>query len=402
MPRYEERFIPIRVSEIVSLLCSEEIPEEEQRKKFLKFSPLLEEVIHREYHEMEEEIEDFYFPFNPSTDLKTLEEYDNEELRENKEKFLKKIRKILERGNFNLVNDQELEYAFQEDSDIAVKVEVDMDEFKELHIFKRGEESKTIEVPRFSFLPGFLKNLFKRKRELDFYGMIVMVIESKKDYKPSEIQFQSGEEKDEDLEKIYLKVFRNIPKPDLEMVFPNSKAQMTLFDKLRIVLPLMFGVGVVFTKILSESGGISMILVASIIAALAGYAFKSYISYKNRVLKYTKKLSQGRYFRSLGDSAAVLQYVVNEAEEEEAKEALLGYFFLLKNESGLTISELDQEVEDWFEEHGLSIDFEIEDSIRKLEELELAYQENENWKVKNLDEALKKLNQIDDSYYEYG
>ncbi len=37
-------------------------------------------------------------------------------------------------------------------------------------------------------------------------------------------------------DNIYLKLFKNIPRNDVEMVFPNTKVKFRLFDKLRLGL----------------------------------------------------------------------------------------------------------------------------------------------------------------------
>ena len=40
---------------------------------------------------------------------------------------------------------------------------------------------------------------------------------------------------------ILLIIFFNIPKSDLEMIFPNPRPKMNLIDKLKIFVPLVIG-----------------------------------------------------------------------------------------------------------------------------------------------------------------
>ena len=39
-------------------------------------------------------------------------------------------------------------------------------------------------------------------------------------------------------DKVYVKLFKNVPTVDLEMLFPDTDIQIKLFDKMKVILPL--------------------------------------------------------------------------------------------------------------------------------------------------------------------
>jgi hypothetical protein len=67
-----------------------------------------------------------------------------------------------------------------------------------------------------------------------------------------------------------------------------------------------------------------------------------------------------------------------DAEEEECKEAILAYYFLLNSTYSMSRRELDRSIESWFaEKWNCTIDFEIDDALDKLLNLGLVTVEND-------------------------
>ena len=388
-----ERFIPITTSEIVENL-SEEL-KGDKKEQFKRFSLILENLIHYEFQERIEELEDLYFPFDPDTDKISLKDISSFELNKNKDVFYEKITKLLEKANFNKIDEDELDYALKEDSEIAVEVEIDKDDFEDLHLFKRGETKRKDKIPKYFWI---FKKFFKKEIELDIYKRIVMIIKFDESYDPMKTSLKKDIQKD----KIHLKIFKNVPKKDIEMILPNPKIKMSLIDKLKIGLPVLIGIGAGAAKFLRVIQGTSETIVTiSVLIALAGYMIKSYVSYKNTILDYITNLTSGLYFKNLGNNESVMHYLTNEAEEEEVKETILAYYFIHNNQ-GITIKELDDKVEGWFKYKGVYIDWEVEDAVSKLENHELIKKyEGDGLKVIGLDKALVKLDNIWDNYFEY-
>ena len=218
-----------------------------------------------------------------------------------------------------------------------------------------------------------------------------------------------------------LKLFRNVPRADLEMLFPNTQVRMRLLDKIMIGVPaLVSGSLVVTTKLgaslvllgslfgywlgisrepaeLDEAG--IMVLLAGI-AALGGYLWKQFNNFKNRKLRFMQALTQNLYFKNLDNNAGVFHRLVNDAEEEESKEAILAYYFLLTAGKPMGKLELDQRIEDWFESKwDCSIDFEIDDALHKLLSLGLVRETHGQLVAGNVMDSIRLLDERWDNYF---
>lgn len=94
----------------------------------------------------------------------------------------------------------------------------------------------------------------------------------------------------------------------------------------------------------------------------------------------------------LDNNAGVFHRLANDAEEEECKEALLAYYFLLISDEPLTRIELDKTIEQWLQEKWqCSVDFEIGDALNKLRALKLLTETGNKLSVVSINEGIKTL-----------
>ena len=115
-----------------------------------------------------------------------------------------------------------------------------------------------------------------------------------------------------------------------------------------------------------------------------------------------KALAESLYFKNLDNNIGVFHHLIDAAEEEEFKEAVLAYYFLLTENRDLTRVQLDTAVESWFEsKHTCQINFVIADALSKLERLGLVSQEGEIIHCKSLNDAKRQLDMIWDNYFTY-
>jgi hypothetical protein len=116
-----------------------------------------------------------------------------------------------------------------------------------------------------------------------------------------------------------------------------------------------------------------------------------------------KALSENLYFRNLDNGAGVFHHLLDAAEEEEVKEAVLAYHFLRTAGRPLTAEELDRRIEDWFARRWeATFDFEVDDGVGKLRRLGLADDDGRGrLTAVTLDEAKRGLDQIWDDLFAY-
>ncbi len=390
----KKRSIPIRTSKLVDFIC-EKAPKN-KRENFENLAEGIERTLHSEFFSLEEEIEDVYYPLNPNVEEEIGNEGDTRSDGSEKE-FLDLIRKITDKANFNKLTQEEMDYALEKQSFIAVSVDHNFENISELLLFKRGEKAKSTKLPRFSFIPDFLvnskylpqiiKNPMQKERTLETYKKVLMLLRFTDEYNERKV----GLEDDLVGGKFYVKVFKNVPKQDLEMILPNAESKMTFWDKLKIVVPLLIGLGAASSKLLNVFGGASLILIGSLMITLIGYAFKTYVSYKNKKLEYERTLSRGRYFKSLSDGLSSIEYLVNEAEEESTKESILGYYYLLEK-GPLNSQELSKYINNFMKRKTDSkFEFDVEDATNRLKKLGIIEDEEDKFRAVPLEKAVEKV-----------
>ena len=94
--------------------------------------------------------------------------------------------------------------------------------------------------------------------------------------------------------------------------------------------------------------------------------------------------------------------MIDDAEEEECKEAILAYYFLLIEGGAVDQEALDQNVESWFKDRWeCEIDFEVDDALGKLLRLGLVQEAAEGIEVVSIEEACRLLDKRWDEYFTY-
>ncbi len=78
-----------------------------------------------------------------------------------------------------------------------------------------------------------------------------------------------------------------------------------------------------------------------------GYGYKSFHGYQQTKQRYNLALTQSLYFQNLDSNAGVLMRLLDEAEEQESRLALLAYWCLWRyaGAEGWTAADLDASVE---------------------------------------------------------
>jgi hypothetical protein len=156
---------------------------------------------------------------------------------------------------------------------------------------------------------------------------------------------------------------------------------MRRIDQVKILAPLIGGLatlGMKFGPLLLglSTGETSLALIGGILSALATYILKSWTKYMKTKEAYLSQVSKDLYFKGQANNQAVINMVIDFSEEQEVKEALLAYsFLLLDSEQQHTMNSLDERIEKWLAKHGAEVDFEVDDALNKLLELGLLNRE---------------------------
>jgi Protein of unknown function (DUF3754) len=409
-----ERFIPFRKSSIVTM-CADEVPTEE-RESFQAFAELLASLLHHEFRARLEALKDTYYPFNPDTDTRTIVELVPTERQAAQQRLVDELTALAEDANFERISTDDLNRAFVQESLMNVRLEADFDDFEQVVFYRRGEQTRQEEV----------KNLFGlRRRTVKFtnYGKVLVYVKFK-----DATHFEATGKDVHDLPfspgSTIIKLFQDVPRADLEMLFPNARVRMRHIDKLLIGVPaVVSGVIVIVTKLIAALIPVLLLLgfwlgvreepvqlnqgqlvaLGAALMAFGSYMVRQFTKFTNRKIQFMKALSENLYFRNLDNGAGVFHHLLDAAEEEEVKEAVLAYHFLRTAARPLTAAELDRRIEDWFARRWeAAFDFEVDDGVGKLRRLRLVDDDGQGrLTAVTLDEAKRRLDQIWDNLFAY-
>ncbi|XQW84275.1 TMEM143 family protein [Thalassotalea piscium] len=407
-----ERFIPFRKQDIIEM-CSQTLTDKDNAPSFIGFCQILSSIFHFDYHKRLESLKNNYAPFDPNANTHEVQTLTLEQREQCQTAFAESFAHILNAANFEKITEKDLQEALTEASLFKVRLEVEFDDFEQVVFYRQGESQLTETI---TTLWGL------RKQTINFtnYDRVAIYITfkdrhyfEKKDKSP--LGFEPG--------STIVKLFQNVPKADLEMLFPNSEVRMRPIDKVIIgVSAVMGGAVVLVTKL-----GASILLLGSLlgfwlgwraesvvmtqqhlitfglgIAVFTGFIFKEWNKFKNRKIKFMKALSDNLYFKNLDNNAGVFHTLIDAAEDEDFKEALLAYTFLLNTNNGMSAAKLDQKIEVWFmEKYHCHLDFEISDALDKLERMQLITFKNEKYQALPLTQAKQHLDRHWDSLFTF-
>src|SRR3569623_481907 len=134
-----------------------------------------------------------------------------------------------------------------------------------------------------------------------------------------------------------LKLFTDIPRADVDMLMPGARVRLKLMDRGKLGVGVLTGVGTMSYRVLPQMADFFHVLMEpgmllwGLVAGMASYAYKSYFDYQTTRQRYHLSLTQSLYFQNLDSNVGVLTRLFDEAEEQETRTALLGYFCLLRH-----------------------------------------------------------------------
>lgn len=376
-----EKFIPVTRFAILDRLAKDDVWEENERNSAQVFLRYLAAWRHQDYNSRLLQLKEAYLPFSPDRDTIRILTYSDAKMLGMREELINQLSKLLIQANYEEVTQDDIDHFFENDSPYGLNLKVDLSEFDNVLVFARGSDvitkkertwkklfigKETIEVPIFQRL--FL--LLKMKPEAARIPEIMKSEElSEKAARRRLKKYRKHLPLDVSADHVYLKLFKNIPQTDLEMLFPNTKVEFKLLDKLKFGVTAGGGtlVSVVgtATKVLAATNPITL---AGALIGLVAVIFRQVMSFFNQRTRYMMVLAQNLYFHNLANNRGVLTLLVDRAEEEDIKEEMLLYSYLTQYEVPRDqLEEARLAIESYLEsEFGIQIHFDIHDALGRL------------------------------------
>ncbi|XP_060080669.1 transmembrane protein 143-like [Ylistrum balloti] len=396
--QYREKYIPITRTSIVRHILQEDMLNDEEMKSFEDFALCLDKSIRNKYHGVLQQAKAMFDPLNPDKDTIQTRTWNKAERVDNEFWLMQRLEKIMEKANFHELPKSVLTKAMEEhEVGLGVRVSHDSSKFDVLRIWALGKtlpkEKPAFYLRAFYYLfpsqaPGPIESLY--------YKRVALAMRLKKD------------------QKLLLKGFKDVPKNSLEMLMPDVKIRMTNYDKLWLGGSVsMFAISLMMKTVPFLSGVQNWTLgLTGVTVAVGG---TMYFRYQNRRNAYLAELFQMLYSNNIANNRGLLTLVVDRAEDESFKEALLVYAFLLANRpvrvknkamaemapeelGGLTQAELKRKIEDWITgKTEVNAEFDSQEALTLLKNYGIVQEKENKLHVVSLATAIRSMPQRPDT-----
>ena len=378
--RARETFLPVTRAAIVDRLTKPQAWLPGEAAQAARFFQYLAYWRQQQYQAETLAIEAAYEPFNPDTDVLQTRQYTDIEKFKMQKRLVAHMRRLLEQANYVRIDPSDVELIMTAETHYGLDFQVDLEAFEEILIFYRGASTRKdqkrefrkffrkveFDVPVYQrlFILFKLKPIQQRIEEVMRERKIgrkqaTKIVKKLRSRLPPGVTDQN----------IYMKMFKDIPRADIEMIFPNTQVKFRTLDKLKIGVSGAGGLG---ATIAGTAGKVAMlsnpIVALSVIGTFGGLVFRQVMGAFNQHQKYMVVMAQNLYFHSLADNRGVMILLADRAAEEDVKEEMLLYSVLAKETvNRADIPAVDRAIEQFlFTTFGIDVDFDVEDALGRL------------------------------------
>ncbi|KAB2008263.1 hypothetical protein ES319_D10G087900v1 [Gossypium barbadense] len=429
-----ESVIPILKPKLIMTL-SNLIRHSADRAEFVKFSKRVEYTIRAWYHLQFEDLMQLYSLFDPVYGAKKLQQQNlsPEEIDVLEQNFLIYLFQVMEKSNFKIVSNEEIDVATAGQYLLNLPITVDEAKIDKALLKKYFAEHPKDNLPDFAdkyviFRRGigidrttnffFLEKidiiiarlwtlLMKRTRldkifgkklgrarkkvprkdedisadlhverirlekmELSIRNLITKTTIQEPTFDRIIVVYRKKSEGREKERGINIKHFKNIPMADLEIVLPEKKNPgLTPMDWVTFIASALVGLVAVITSL--EMPKADLWVIFAILSTVVGYCAKTYLTFEANLAAYQNLITQSMYEKQLDSGRGTLLHLCDDVIQQEVKEVIIA-FFILMEQGKATAKELDQRCEDLLrEEFGESCNFDVDDALAKLEKLKV-------------------------------
>ncbi|NJM33533.1 MAG: DUF3754 domain-containing protein [Rhodomicrobium sp.] len=386
-------FIPVSRTDIFDALLSPELwASSSQQAQATDVLRLIGMIRQHQSAETLNLLSDIYDPFNPDDETVNIAPPSETERLEKRRLFNAKLKDLISSANYRELSSKELEDILTSASPDGVHVDVDFQEYEVKLMYYRGESEMTKRKRNMLWL--YLKH---KQYNVPIFERLFLAIK----FKPVEQRIQEimqaeglneakARKKLSKLRRmlppsfstdhIYIKVFKAIPRLDVEMLFPNIRVKMKYTDKLQLGGSAVFGVvtwAVGTASKLLVAVALSPMMLAGALATGVGSVM--YAQIRNIFItrdRYRMQLAQSLYFQNLANNQGALALMVDEAEEEDVKEEALLYVHLLRTPVHATqLDNLRSRINAFLSERfEIDVHFDIYDALSRLRDMGLVTQ----------------------------
>ena len=375
-----ETFIPISKTALIDRLTHSDAWAPGEAIAARKFFQYLDYWRRQSYSAGLRTVDKSYEAFNPDSDLLATRAFSPADRSKMQANIVDHVKSLLKQANYTQVEPKDMDL-LAKGSHYGLELKVDLEAFDELLVYYRGRSSRTdqrrdarkfyrkveFEVPIFRrlFVLFKLKPVEQRVTELmranDW---------TRKEAERHVAKLRSLLSAQISSDNVYMKLFKNMPRSDIEMIFPNTRVAFRRFDKIKLGLTSGGSVGM---GLFGAAGKIALaasnpIAAVGAMAGLGGIAVRQGVNFMNQRQRYMVVMAQNLYFHAMADNRSAMIKLADRAAEEDFKEEMLLYSVLAKTPTYRhQLADVDRGIEQYLKKSfEIEVDFDVQEALGRL------------------------------------
>lgn len=394
-----ECYIPFHTYDLIDNLCDPSTRTQSEGCQsadamdwvaFRSLAQALSDRIQHRYRDRYTELLYRYSLVDPDRDeIHLSDATDNEETSRHVRQLLDDTEELLLHANYHRLSPKQIQEAIQTASHWGLRLRVRLSMFRRLQVYARGDiiSKRSRRV--------WYKWFRMEEVEVPLYQRLVVV------FRPKDVPTSADAL---DPNRLHLRMFKNVPKADLDMLLPGAGVRISWLDKGRIGIPTAWGFVMLVSKLVKNIWLVAILsalkiftsiaLIVAVVIASIFYVIKSFFSYRTAKRRYLLSVTQSLYYQILDNNMGVVLRLIEEARHQEACEAIIAYYGIATASESECRSHdaIDARCEAILDGLGAGgIDFDFNDAIRELIGLGVVRVTNDGLVATPIDEALRLL-----------
>lgn len=290
-------------------------------------------------------------------------------------------------AGFTSISEAELQAATGIVSRWGVPLRVDFELFEILAMYSRGD------VMGVRLLRPWSRPWRQDPVDVRLYQRVAIVFRLKQPLR--------GEEH-LDPDCLHVRMYKNIPKTDIDMLLPGSQVRLTWLDGTKIIMPSLGSIGMTIWRIIRTAilvAAISMytaVMIAGLLLLTVVYVARAVFSYFQTRHKHMLNLTRSLYYQKIESNAGVIYSVLEDARQQRHAAQLLACYAFAMESNPLSRRRLKRRVERIIRElTAIEVDFQVDDVLEDMSRFGLInwIEREQRWQMLTLEQALATLHQ---------
>ena len=358
-----EPYVPIEAATLKTHLLQRGGLPDQHIDSFHELCDRIESLIHNRTGSYHSEFSRLYAALDPDSESLVPENVPADDTAQQSQQLMDLCDGILSTAGYRRLEQKEIEDCVGVASQWGVPLHVNFELFEHLAVYARGDVIGTRFRRR-------LRKLYQPEQvEVPVYQRMVVLFELSDDnFSAEELSAAS----------LHLRMFKNIPKQDVDMLLPGTRVRLSKIDRAKIIVPSLGGWLLSMRKIAQimflwfALAYYSVAVIAILILAGVGYLIKSVFSYLRTKDKHLLDLTRNLYFQKLDTNAGVAYRMIQQAHRQSVVESMLAYYAIASDDQPVSARRIRRRCERILREAiGVEVRFQIDRSLVTLCELDL-------------------------------